>query len=79
MELAIKKWGNSAAIRLPASLLQALHLGINSRVNIEDKKGKLVITPVVHEYDLDTMLNNITEENLHHEVDFGKPIGKEQW
>ena len=76
MKLLIKKWGNSAAIRLPASLLQSTNIKIDTEVEVEENMGKIIIRPT-DSYDLDQMLNEIDEENLHHEISFGKPVGKE--
>lgn len=32
----------------------------------------------IAEYDLKMLLNSITEANLHHQIDFGKLVGKEK-
>lgn len=45
METQIKQWGNSAAIRIPASILSDTHLAINSPINIEVKGNRIVIEP----------------------------------
>ena len=38
------------------------------------------ITPVPEEtYQLDDLLKGITEDNIHEEIDFGRPEGKEVW
>ncbi|MFL0798336.1 MAG: AbrB/MazE/SpoVT family DNA-binding domain-containing protein [Cellvibrionaceae bacterium] len=39
----IKKWGNSAAIRLPSKVLAAAGLDMGCSVTIEVDKGKVVI------------------------------------
>ncbi|MCF6776490.1 AbrB/MazE/SpoVT family DNA-binding domain-containing protein [Thiotrichales bacterium 19X7-9] len=77
MKTLIKKWGNSAAVRLPSSMLQSMHISINSEVEIEEFEDKIVITPVSKSYDLNELLDGINEDNLHEEVSLGKPIGKE--
>jgi len=41
----IKKWGNSAAIRLPANLLNSAGLSIHSVVNIDVIDDQIVIKP----------------------------------
>jgi len=43
MEGKIQKWGNSSALRLPATLLAAAGIPANSEVDIEPRDGKLVI------------------------------------
>ena len=43
MELAIKKWGNSAAVRLPSILLESLNLKLDSRVEVFTQDEAIVI------------------------------------
>ena len=77
MLLTVKKWGNSAAIRLPAKVLNAAQVSIEQRVNVRVQGRRIVIDPAVDEDNLDTLLTQITLENVHDEVSFGPPAGKE--
>jgi antitoxin MazE len=80
MRAAIKKWGNSAAVRIPASVLQTAHLDVDEAVEVREECGRIVIEPVRRkEYDLATLIKGITRENLHKEVDFGGAVGREVW
>lgn len=74
----LKKWGNSAAVRIPASVMQAARLELDETVDIREESGRVVIEPVQRkEYDLAELLKRITRENLHDAVDFGGAVGKE--
>jgi antitoxin MazE len=78
MRAVIKKWGNSASVRIPVAVLQAAHLDVNEPVNVREESGRIVIEPVRRkEYDLAELVKGITRENLHAEVVFGRPVGKE--
>ena len=80
MKARVKKWGNSASVRIPAAILQAAKLRLEDSVDVREESGRIVIEPVPRkEYALSELLNKITSENLHDEVDFGKPVGKEAW
>ena len=80
MRAIVKKWGNSASVRIPAADMQAVQLQLNDAVDVREEAGRIVIEPVrVKEYDLNEMLKRIKPENLHQEVEFGRPIGKEAW
>ena len=80
MLVNIKKWGNSAAIRLPANLMKSVAIDIDSEVNISEYHGKIIIEPVKKkEYSLESLLADITEENIQSEVDWGRAVGKEKW
>ncbi|MFH1805415.1 MAG: AbrB/MazE/SpoVT family DNA-binding domain-containing protein [Pseudomonadota bacterium] len=76
----IKKWGNSAAIRLPANILLEAGLQADSKVNISNEEGRIIIekSPDLAQ-SLDELLAGISDENLHNEVDFGPARGKESF
>lgn len=46
METQIKRWGNSAAIRIPSNILSDANLAVDSQINIEVKGNRIVIEPV---------------------------------
>lgn len=80
MKTSVKKWGNSAAVRIPASVLKATRVKIEEEVDIREEAGRIVIEPVREKtYKLDDLLKGITKDNLHEAVDFGLPEGKEVW
>jgi len=76
----VKKWGNSAAVRIPASVMQATRLDLDEAVDVREEAGRIVIEPVRKKvYDLDQLLKGITSKNQHEAVDFGPALGKEAW
>ena len=78
MKSMIKKWGNSASVRIPAVVMEAARLSLDDAVDVREEGGRIVIEPVrQREYDLDELLADITPENLHAEVIFGPAVGKE--
>lgn len=80
MKATIKKWGNSAAVRIPVAMMQAIGLDIDEPVDVREEKGKIVIEPIHKKaYELDDLLKGITRRNLHEPVEFGAPVGKEPW
>jgi antitoxin MazE len=80
VKATVRKWGNSAAVRIPASVMQATRLDLDEVVDVREEAGRIVIEPVrVKTYDLDKLLKGITSKNQHEAVDFGPAIGKEVW
>lgn len=79
MKTLIKKWGNSAAVRLSSSMLQSMQIAVNSEVEIEISEDKIIISPVSKSYDINELVDAINEENCHSEESFGKPVGKESF
>lgn len=80
MRVTVKKWGNSASVRIPAAVMQAAQLALDQIVEVREEHGRVVIEPVrERDYDLNDLLARITPENLHAPVEFGAPVGKEVW
>jgi len=53
---------------------------MDSPVEIKVIDGQIHIIPVQDPYyDLDTLLDGITPDNLHGEISTGKAVGKEVW
>ena len=80
METKIRKWGNSLAIRIPRAFAEELDLTDDSCVELELADDALVIHRRVDATPrLQDLLAQITEENLHTEIDVAGPIGEEAW
>jgi antitoxin MazE len=80
MKVTVKKWGNSAAVRIPATVMQAVHLDLDEVVDVREESGRIVIEPTRQKtWDLDELLRGITKKNRHEAVDFGPPVGEEVW
>lgn len=59
--LRLQKWGNSAAVRLPAHLLTALNAKIGDALDVEIRNGELLIRPVKR-YRLSDLLAEMESE-----------------
>jgi len=80
MNVYVRKWGNSAAVRLPASALAAAGLKPDDAVEVREENGRIVIEAVRKKTpDIEALIAAITPENRHEETDWGPPVGKEIW
>jgi antitoxin MazE len=80
MVVHVKKWGNSASVRIPASLMGAGALRIDQAVEVSVEGGRIIIEPVAPaRYDLEQLLDGMKPETFHEEIDFGGPVGQEVW
>ncbi len=80
MRAAVKKWGNSASVRIPSTMLKAAHLNVDDLVDVREESGRIVIAPIKRkEYRLAELVKGISRRNRHRETDFGAPAGKEAW
>jgi antitoxin MazE len=80
MKTRVQKWGNSLALRIPKSFATQVGLQTDSSVEVSLVKGKLVIAPIVkRKLTLRALLAQVTDNNLHREVDTGSAVGSEAW
>lgn len=80
METFVKRWGNSLAVRIPKVLAEEVGLYEDSPVELSLEEGRLVVMPIMEtRYELETLLDQVTPQNLHREVDTGEAMGVEAW
>lgn len=80
MRVQVRKWGNSASVRIPASVMAAASLRLDQAVDIREEDGRVIIEPVADPApDLDALLARMRPETFPDEVDFGAPVGEEAW
>jgi antitoxin MazE len=78
MNQHIRKWGNSAAVRIPAATLEAAGLKPDDPVDVHEENGRIVIESArPRAVTLDWLLEDLQPEQVHPEVDFGAPVGRE--
>ncbi len=78
MTVALKKWGNSLALRIPKDILNTLAIDENSIMELSVNNGMLTVKPKSNTL-LETLVSQINSENLHKEVDTGRSVGNEEW
>lgn len=80
MKAKIQKWGNSLAIRIPKPFAEELGVEQNAEVELSLEDEELVIRPLFRgHFSLSDLLGEITDENLHGEVETGERVGSEVW
>ncbi|MFA6471365.1 MAG: AbrB/MazE/SpoVT family DNA-binding domain-containing protein [Candidatus Latescibacterota bacterium] len=75
----IQKWGNSLGIRIQKKVADQIELKVNTEVLISVEEDCIVVTPLPKRKTLKSMLEGVTPEIAHGELDFGPPVGKEIW
>jgi antitoxin MazE len=83
MQVEFLKWGNSLALRVPKAFAEEVGAAEGKRAEMTVENGVLVIKVSKlkkrRRYNLEHLINGITEENRHSEVDWGPPVGNEIW
>ena len=78
MQVTMRRWGNSIGVRIPAGILTELNLSAEKKVDVRAEAGRIIIEPIIDSQEtLAQLLGQITPDNLHSEIDFGQPVGKE--
>ena len=78
----IQKWGNSQGLRLTKTLLQEAQINVGDEVIVSVQNGRIIIEPATQvrgKYDLKKLISKIPQEYQAEELDWGEPIGKEEW
>ena len=70
----IATWGSSLAIRIPKPIADQWGVSAGSAVELVPDEDTLVLRK--YSYDLDTLLAEITPENVHREIENGYPQGE---
>jgi antitoxin MazE len=80
MRVLVRKWGNSASVRIPARIMAAASLSVDQAVDIREEDGRIVIETLPKPiYDLDALLADMTPDTFPDDIDFGAPVGQESW
>lgn len=79
MESRVQKWGNSLGLRIPKAFAEEVGVRAGSPVDVTVERGALVVRPSSSTYRLDQLLEAVTPENLHSEMETGLPVGDEVW
>jgi len=82
MVTKVQKWGNSQGLRLAKQLLEEARISIGDAVDVTARDGEIVITPVKRtrgKQSLHELLSRIPKDCRVGEIDWGKPVGREEW
>ena len=78
MHVRVRKWGNSLAIRIPKPLAEDSEVKEGTVLNLAISEGKVVATPIQKKrISLKQLLAKVKKKNLHKEIDFGLPVGRD--
>ena len=78
----VQKWGNSQGLRFPKTILEEAQIGVGDEVNVTVQDGKIVVETVNklrNTYDLKELVSKIPKDYRAEEIDWGRPVGKEEW
>ena len=79
MQVALQKWGNSLALRIPAGFARQIKVRQGDPVQLSLADNKLTIQPAKPCFQAKTLIRKIRKDRLHRETDWGGSRGNEVW
>lgn len=80
MVLLVKKWGNTLGLRIPQAIANQIDIRDGSKINLVLKNNKIEITSAENnEYQLNDLVEMISESNSHNEISSSQMQGNEIW
>jgi len=77
MELTVKRWGNSLALRIPSKVADQVNLTEDTVVQLDVRDGRIIVERKPT-FSLDALLDELEAgAELDPLVDWGPPVGKE--
>ena len=71
------KWGANLALRLPRDVAQTAGFTTGTPVEVEARRGEVVIRSVQPRYTLDDLLEGVTPEAMRDAFQWGDDVGRE--
>jgi antitoxin MazE len=82
MRRRVQRWGNSLAVRIPASVAEDCALVEGAAVDVRVEDGRVLLVPEVRgrrPYTLGELVSRISRTNRHPSVASGRRVGREVW
>ncbi|MBU2643428.1 AbrB/MazE/SpoVT family DNA-binding domain-containing protein [bacterium] len=82
MQTKIQKWGNSQGLRIPKVILDEIQSTVGDEVEVYSYEGKIIVEPIKQirgKISLKSLVEKIPEKYKTQEIDWGAPVGKEEW
>lgn len=76
MLMSVTKWGNSLGVRIPRPIANKIGIQDGTPIDISIQDHHIVIRKG---YSLQSLLDQVTSENIHEETSTGPACGKEFW
>jgi len=82
MVTKVQRWGNSQGLRLAKQVLEEARISVGDPVDVSTRDGVIVIIPVRRvrgRLSLQELVSRIPKNYKSKEVEWGEPVGKEDW
>lgn len=76
--VALKLWGNSAALRIPAPILEQAGMAVDQPLTLRAEKGRIIVECAQPSYDIDELVAAINPDNLPTVAAHSRTVGAEE-
>jgi len=78
----VQKWGNSQGLRFSKAILKEAQVSTGDEVKVSVRGRNIIVEPVGkirRKYDLKKLVSKMPKNYKAREVDWGRPVGREEW
>jgi antitoxin MazE len=79
MIITAEKWRNGIGVCIPQKVAEKYGVVDGSEIQITEDKDSIILKPITNDPTLEELLAQVTDENRHSSIDWGKPKGNEVW
>jgi antitoxin MazE len=82
VRVVLKKWGNNAAVRLPAAIVKAARFRLDQPLEVREENGRVIIESAEispSDIDIEALCATLDPAEKPELVEFGPPAGSEAW
>jgi len=80
MKTSIQTIGDGLGVSLPPAVLREAKLTEGTELEISVRAGAIELSPLsIGKSRLEELVSQITDENMHELIDWGRPLGGEVW
>lgn len=79
MDVCIKQWGNSQAIRIPIEIIKELKIQRGECLDMYVDGNKIIIEKKIHKETIEERIKKFGPIEHSPEFDWGEPMGREMW
>ena len=79
MKTQVARWGNSLGLRIPKSVAADANVSEGDEVEVTVESGAIVVRAAPRRYTLEELLDGLPAGTKPELIDWGPPVGKEEW
>lgn len=79
MDVAVRQWGNSQAVRIPIEIIKELNIQRGECLDMHIEGNKIVLEKKVPKQTIEDRIQKFGPIEHYPEFDWGESVGREMW